>query len=1027
MPRGSFSPVRLGVLAVVALTSVALLAAPGASGASGAPTPAPAGGYRVNDYADGQAMSILPPGENGLVNAPEAAAFKLNGTRPAGSQDQLGKYANLLYGYPSLSDSTLSAYYDDESFGVRAGDITRTERPEAGVTIYRDTHDVPHIYGATDQSAAYGAGYAQAEDRLFLMDVLRHYGEGTLAQFLGGSCAFEQMDHDQLLLAPYTAAQAKAQVDALPREFGAQGALARSMIYSYVDGVNNYVASTLSNPLLLPADYVAALPTVVPQPWSVSDVVAVAGLIGGIFGRGGGGEVANAALLQYLHKELGTSAGTSAFHQFKTSNDPLAPTTVVDRSFPYEIPGTIDPSTTALPDDATKPLTGGPVATAPDCNLATPNPTAMSIITGLEAMPKHMSNALVLNADRTTSGHPIAVFGPQVSYYAPQILSEVDLHSPHYDAEGASFPGTGIVELGRGRDYAWSATSAGSDLIDQRLEVICNPNGGTPAAKGTYYLFKGRCLPMVHETFSESVLPKPGGMGGPDTLHHQIYKSVHGVIQGWTTAAGGKPVAVVNQRSTYNHDVDSVVGFLGWGEPALTHDVRSWTQSAAKIQFTFNWFYVDDRDTGYFVSGLDPIRPSDVDPTLPTWGTGGSEWQGFLPAAGHVQEINPSQGFFVSWNNKPAPGFSAADDQYGYGQVYRSVMLVNQLQAQRAAHSGRLTRANVVQAMETAASQDLDGVTVLPLLLRYLAGSQQPASVQAMLVQLSSWTQAGSHRLKAAPQDTQYQHAAAVAIADELLPNLIRAFYDPILLAGGLGSAGSNGGATAPAYTALPMQFVNTPNSGGAHLGSAYDGGYEGYLVATLQQLLGGHPLDGFGSEITTLECTGGPSTCRAAVDTALLKTYDSLKTANGTSTVASWTSSSASAAARQSIPVFDAIQFRALGLVGQPPIDWQNRPTFQQVIEFPRHRPRSTTTTTPPSTTTPSARPAPRPSTAGHAAAAATAIPTGIPAGRAAVSPQPVAPIVLLLLGVLAAAAGGAIAWRRGGVRRLNSGRAPR
>ena len=35
-----------------------------------------------------------------------------------------------------------------------------------------------------------------------------------------------------------------------------------------------------------------------------------------------------------------------------------------------------------------------------------------------------------------------------------------------------------------------------------------------------------------------------------------------------------------------------------------------------------------------------------------------------------------------------------------------------------------------------------------------------------------------------------------------------------------------------------------------------------------------------------------------------------------------------------------DAIQFRALGLVGQPAIDWQNRPTFQQVVEFPRHRP---------------------------------------------------------------------------------------
>ena len=94
-------------------------------------------------------------------------------------------------------------------------------------TIYRDTHDVPHVYGDTDQTMAFGAGYAQAEDRLFLMDVLRHYGEGTLASFLGGSCEFEQMDHDQLLLSPYTAGPGHAQVDALPAEYGAQGAAAR--------------------------------------------------------------------------------------------------------------------------------------------------------------------------------------------------------------------------------------------------------------------------------------------------------------------------------------------------------------------------------------------------------------------------------------------------------------------------------------------------------------------------------------------------------------------------------------------------------------------------------------------------------------------------------------------------------------------------------------------------------------------------------------------------------------------------------
>ncbi len=202
---------------------VTLVPSAGPGGGSAGADTAVSTAYRANDYADGQAMSILPPGENGLVNAVDAAEFELLGQRPADSQDQLGKYANLLYGASSLTDATLGNYYNDESFGVPPGDVMRTERPGAGVTIYRDTHDVPHVYGNTDQTMAFGAGYAQAEDRLFLMDVLRHYGEGTLASFLGGSCEFEQMDHDQLLLAPYTPAQAQAQVDALPGEYGAAG------------------------------------------------------------------------------------------------------------------------------------------------------------------------------------------------------------------------------------------------------------------------------------------------------------------------------------------------------------------------------------------------------------------------------------------------------------------------------------------------------------------------------------------------------------------------------------------------------------------------------------------------------------------------------------------------------------------------------------------------------------------------------------------------------------------------------------
>ena len=50
-----------------------------------------------------------------------AAGSNCSAPGPPDSQDQLGKYANLLYGAPSLTDATLGNYFDDESFGVQAG------------------------------------------------------------------------------------------------------------------------------------------------------------------------------------------------------------------------------------------------------------------------------------------------------------------------------------------------------------------------------------------------------------------------------------------------------------------------------------------------------------------------------------------------------------------------------------------------------------------------------------------------------------------------------------------------------------------------------------------------------------------------------------------------------------------------------------------------------------------------------------------------------------------------------------------
>ena len=74
----------------------------------------------------------------------------------------------------------------------------------------------------------------------------------------------------------------------------------------------------------------------------------------------------------------------------------------------------------------------------------------------------------------------------------------------------------------------------------------------------------------------------------------------------------------------------------------------------------------------------------------------------------------------------------AADNQYGYGPVFRSQSLDNAITRQLSLNGGHLTRAGLVTAMESAATVDLTGAAVLPELLATVNRASQPPAVRAM-------------------------------------------------------------------------------------------------------------------------------------------------------------------------------------------------------------------------------------------------------------------------------------------------------
>src|SRR6266540_2765014 len=308
---------RSFTLLFVASLVTGVIAAP-AQAAAPAVAAAPA------DFCLGQCDDILPPGQNGNATFAELLAFQTLGIRPAHASDTRATYENLVWNSQGLTDERISDFYNDSSFGVPANQVESRIQPRADVTITRDrTAGIPHVQGTTRAGTMFGAGYAAAQDRLFLMDVLRHVARGELTPFAGGGQGNRDFEQQQWRAAPYTENDLQVMFDRAAK-FGPVGLTLQEDTRSYIEGINAYIANT---PIAYPGEYVA-IGNKKPQPWNVRDVIAIAGLIGGIFGGGGGGEVDSALALIEARARFGDTLGTQMWQAFRSQNDPEAPVTI---------------------------------------------------------------------------------------------------------------------------------------------------------------------------------------------------------------------------------------------------------------------------------------------------------------------------------------------------------------------------------------------------------------------------------------------------------------------------------------------------------------------------------------------------------------------------------------------------------------------------------------------------------------------------------------------------------------------------
>ncbi len=921
----------------------ALLCAPAVAEA----TPPAPGGYQQDDFAGGRAFNIVPPGQNGFESATDVINFLTTGTRPPHQYDQNDMYANLVYATPGLQDSQILDYFKDGSFGVAPGDVERTETPQCAitlppsansehcddVTIVRDGFGVPHIYGQDRAALMFGIGYATGEDRLFLADALRHAGRSDLSSFAGGANVGQ--DQDTFTNAPYANdGELQAQYDRADDLYGQRGVQIQQDVQNYVDGMNQWIAETKADPTKLDALYLATGHATGPDPWKVTDVIASGALVAGIFGKGGGDELQAATALQDARKVLGAKKGTLVWKDFRSADDPEGSRTVHKKVFPYRAPPKGKPRGLAMPDPGTvEPVpvvAGGDSLTPPGLFSAPAESKAdpgSGLLAGLDQITAG-SNALLVSAKESESGHPEVVFGPQTGYFAPQLLYEQDVHAPGgpegpaIDARGVAFTGTNLyVQLGRGRDYAWSATSSGQDIIDTYAVKLCEPGGGEPTRASLNYVFNGQCLPMDVLEHTNTWAPNAADDTPPGTQTLRMYRTKAGLVTA-TALIKGKPYAFTKLRATYNHEVDSAGSFAAWNSPEVVHDAKSWTKAGYDNDLTFNWFYVDSKHIAYYNSGANPVRGKGTHPNFPVFAKPKFMWKNHNPDINtfkrdpikrHAQVID--QRYLTSWNNKQALGYRC-DGIRCYSSIYRSTTLDRKIEA-GIKGKRKMSLTELIDAMESAGTTDLRGLAVVPFALKVLKKAKvKDSAVKSAMATMRAWVKSGSHRLDH-DNDGNYDQADAVRIMDAWWPLWVQRQFEPTL-----------GRELTGVFIGEGHAIHDAPGP----IGSAFQNNVYGFVEKDLRSLLG-LKVKGAYSRVYCGKGRFGAcarmlaATLKEAAATPAEQLYgaDGCKLNNGT----------------QASPQMctDAVNPTDLTAAPVNEFHWINRPTFQQAVEFQGHR----------------------------------------------------------------------------------------
>ena len=520
--------------------------------------------------------------------------------------------------------------------GQTAQDLILTATGGEAVSIDRDTYGVPHVNASTEAGVFFGQGFATGQDRLFQLETFWRAATGRLAELQGPNL----VGQDQAIRTVfYSPAERAAQFQALSPRL-------QTMISAYVDGVNAYIDSTAANPAAyLPIEYAAG--GFQPERYSVDKAMAVMQFFIRRFGGIGGDELQRLMELQ--------DQGPAWFAENRPVNSPLAPTT-------------IEAGSQSTPPPASYRYDGPPVDPAVAAEVARERDALTTSLAASGVPHKFGSFAAVLSGAMAESGHVTLLGAPQMgrpTVDSKAVTAEYELlvgpaRGDGLHVAGMSVPGIPGVIIGRTRGRTWTFTTGATDNTDTFTLTLAPPTAqGVPT-----YVYDGAVRPA-------QVLVDTIRVRGAEPVVYTHFRSVHGPVYRFDADNG---LAYAYKYTFWQRELEMAEALLdAWD----AESIEAFQDAAARIPVSFNMFYADrDQNIAFWHVGDYPVRPGDADPRLPLAGDGSQEWVGLTAFAQQPQSVNPAQGYFVNWNNKPVAWWNQGDNipwAPGRGRAFNGV------------------------------------------------------------------------------------------------------------------------------------------------------------------------------------------------------------------------------------------------------------------------------------------------------------------------------------------------------------------